>query len=125
MHYEGIIIEESLENLEVLHMVSVVETRIEAVTKQHQTPWLTQWTLHKVIIPAEDITEVTEQLSASLSGHNWYSDFRNDRAHYVVFPRKVFRIDREKPDQYRAAIAYGLELGIPEQQLDFMLNESQ
>lgn len=42
--YSGVIIEESLEDREVLKKVRIVSTKVEAVTKNHATPWLNFWT---------------------------------------------------------------------------------
>lgn len=44
MDYEGVIIEESLENKAVLGEVKVINTKIEPVTVEHKTPWVKQWT---------------------------------------------------------------------------------
>lgn len=46
MSYTGVIIEESLKDKAVLNQVSIVNTKVEPVTKHHKTPWLKQWTLH-------------------------------------------------------------------------------
>ncbi|MEJ0073630.1 MAG: hypothetical protein WDN27_06205 [Candidatus Saccharibacteria bacterium] len=44
---------------------------------------------------------------------------QNDATHYIIFPNKVFKIDRTKAAEYQAATDYGLTLGIPAYQLDF------
>jgi hypothetical protein len=41
-NYQGVIIEESLENKEVLKKVKIVSTKVEKVTNEHQTPWLSR-----------------------------------------------------------------------------------
>ena len=119
MDYEGIIIEESLKDNSVLRAVEIAETRTEQVTSQHQTPWLTHWTLHTVTIPASKAAMVAEWLSESLGGTSWYADYRNRTTHYIIFPDKIYRVDRSKPEQYEAVKAYGMSLGIPEHQLTF------
>jgi hypothetical protein len=121
MDYEGVIIKESLKDPELLHSVQIVSTTIEPVTDAHETPWLKQWTLHTVIIPAARAGEIAESLSHELETEHdaWYIDFKNNTTHYIVFPGKVFKIDRTKADEYQAATSYGLTLGIPAYQLDF------
>lgn len=119
MKYQGIIIEESLEDKGVLKNVSILETKVEPVTENHKTPWLKQWTLHTVKIDEDKIDKVCEELSKSLGDNYWYADFKNDDTHYIIFPKKVFKIDRSKPEQYEAVTKHGVALGIPEYQLDF------
>ncbi|TAH36254.1 hypothetical protein EYC59_01080 [Candidatus Saccharibacteria bacterium] len=122
MDYKGTIIEESLSRKTVLKQLNIVATKVEPVTEAHKTPWLTHWTLHAVVIPTEKAEAVAKQLSKSLEGNYWYVDFKNDTTHYVIFPGRVFRVNRSRPDEYQAAIAHGHSLGIPEYQLDFSPN---
>ncbi|MFZ2193493.1 MAG: hypothetical protein WAV31_04590 [Candidatus Moraniibacteriota bacterium] len=121
MHnYQGIIIEESLENKEVLDKVKIISTKIEPVTDEHKTPWISQWTLHTVDIPENTAQAIAEEISHSLDQeHDWYADFKKDTNHYIIFRDKVFFIDRNSATQYAAAKAHGLSLGIPEYQIDF------
>ena len=119
-NFNGIIIEESLENKDVLQKVKIIKTEIEEVTKEHKTPWVKQWTLHTVEILENQADEITEDLSKSLDPeHSWYADFKNDDYHYVIFRNKVFKVDRSKPEQYSEVTKYGVSSGIPDYQLDF------
>jgi len=115
----GVIIEESLINKDVLKELHIVSTQVEQVTPEHKTPWLKQWTIHTIDVPQEEATAVAEKLSRSLDGNYWYADFMDDKTHYVIFPNKVFKVDRSRPDQYEAVVAHGLSLNIPAYQLDF------
>ena len=119
MDYEGVIIEESLKDKAVLKLVEIASTKVEPVTKEHKTPWLKQWTLHTVKIPESNIDKVAEVISKSLEPNYWYADFKNSEHHYIIFPNKVFKVDRSKPEQYKQVSSYGLGLGIPDYQLDF------
>jgi len=57
--------------------------------------------LHTVEIPDEQADVIAEELSESLdSQHNWYADFKNNLFHYIIFRKKVFKINRSKPQQY-------------------------
>jgi len=119
LNYEGIIIEESLKDKDVLKLVEIVSTTVQPVTKEHKTPWLKQWTLHAVKITEGKIGKVTEALSKALEPNYWYADFKNKDYHYIIFPNKVFKVDRRKLNQYKQVTEYGLSLGIPDYQLDF------
>lgn len=119
MSYRGVVIEESLVDRSVLDHLTIVATRCEQVTPEHRTPWLTQWTLHMVDVPDDEAREVADLLAEVLGPNSWYADFRNDQRHFIVFPHKVFLVERARPDQYRPVVEYGSRLGIPDYQLDF------
>lgn len=120
MNYKGVIIEESLDNKDVLKKVKILSTKIEAVTEDHKTPWLEQWTLHTVEIPIEIAESVAEELIRALEKeHPWYADFKNDQRHYIIYHGKTFKVDLKNPVLYKEARQYGLSLGIPEYQVDF------
>jgi len=121
-NYKGVIIEESLENKEVLKKVKIISTKVEKVTEEHKTPWLSQWTLHTVEIPENEAKEIAEEISNSLDcahSGSWYADFKNNTHHYIIFRNKIFYIDRKSKEQYDEAKRYGISLGIPEYQVDF------
>lgn len=121
MNYQGVIIEESIKNTGVLRELKILHTRAEPIAEKHQTPWLQQWTLHTVEIPEANAEKIAEELKKNLKSDPsaWYADFKNDRRHFIIFPNKVFSIDRRKKEEYAAATRYGISLGIPEYQLDF------
>lgn len=120
MNYKGVIIEESLEKADVLKDVIVIEIKVEAVTEEHKTPWIKQWTLHTVEIPEEKADQVAERLSADLDKeHEWYADYKNDQYHYIIYRGKVFKVDLKNPVLYKDAKQYGISVGIPEYQVDF------
>ena len=120
MDYEGVIIEESLEDNNILKNVKILETKVEKVVEEHKTPWIKKWTLHTVEIPENQVSSVAEKISKALdSKHDWYADFKNDTHHYIIFRDKVFYIDRKSKEQYNEAKRYGISLGIPEYQVDF------
>lgn len=121
-NYQGVIIEESLENKEVLKKIKIISTKVEPITDEHKTPWLLQWTLRTVKIPGNEVKEIAEKISKSLDrkhGGSWYADFKNDTHHYIIFRDKIFYIDRKSKEQYDEAKSYGISLGIPEYQVDF------
>ena len=68
------------------------------MSDEHKTPWLKQWTLHKVEIEENQAEDVAKNLSESLdSKHSsWYADFKNDSFHYVIFYKKIFKVDLSK-----------------------------
>ncbi len=119
-NFNGVIIEESLVNKDVLGKVKIIKTNVEQVTKEHKTPWIQQWTLHTVEILENQADNIAEEVSKALdTAHDWYADFKNNNFHYIIFRNKVFKVDRSKPEQYDNVTKYGISLGIPDYQLDF------
>ena len=122
MNYQGIIILESLGDPSILRDAIILTTKVEKVSVKHQTPWLTQWTLHTVEIPEEKGDEFAEKISKSFDTNhftNWFADYKNSSFHFIVFPDRVFKVDLTYPILYKEAKAYGISLGIPDYQLSF------
>jgi len=118
MNYTGDIIEESLEDKGILKELNIVSIRAEKVTDSHQTPWLSQWTLHTIAVGEDQASHLAKKLSKLLDArHGWYIDYRNSLYHYVIFKDKVFKLDRSKKRDYERMIAYGLSVGVPNYQL--------
>lgn len=120
MNYQGVIIEESLDNKEVLSNVKIIKTKVSHVTEKHRTPWIKQWTMHTVEISEQDTEKIADQLSKDLDKeHVWYADFKNENYHFIIYRGKVFKVDLKNPTLYKDAKKYGISLGIPEYQVDF------
>ncbi len=118
MNYKGVIIEESLSNIDILKNIKIINTKIEKVTDAHQTPWLSQWTLHTIEVDDSESEGFARKLSKTLeSKHSWYIDYRNDKYHYVIFKDKVFKLNCSKKSDYEEMVKYGLSVGIPAYQL--------
>ena len=118
--YNGVIIEESLGDKDVLGKIKIIRTTVEDVIEKHKTPWVQRWTLHAVEVAEGQVDEIAEELSKALdSKHPWYADFKNDAIHYIIFRNKIFKVDRSKPEQYDDVIKHGVAFGIPDYQLDF------
>ncbi len=121
MNFAGIIIEESLIDKSILENLKVISTTVEPVTEEHKTPWVKQWTMHSVEIPADKAASVAEKISKALDHeHNWYADFKTDKEHFVIYRDKIFHItDRSDKAQYDEATKYGISIDIPDYQVDF------
>lgn len=122
MNYLGTIIEESLENADILKEMKILSTKVEPIEDKHQTPWVKQWTLHKIEIGESEAEPIAEKLSHLIdTSHvgSWYADYKNEQFHYIIFRDKVFKVDRTKKEEYNKATKYGISLGIPDYQLDF------
>lgn len=117
-NYKGDIIEESLKNKGVLKGINIISRRVEEVTDEHQTPWLSQWTLDTIEVAENEAESLAEKLGKALDAeHGWYIDYRNDKYHFVIFRDKVFKLDRNNKSDYDEMIKYGLSIGTPDYQL--------
>jgi len=121
MPLTGVIIEESLADTSVLDVVTILRTEVTPVRERHRTPWVENWTMHTVEIPAERVAEIAERIRQALDReHQWYADFKSECEHYIIYRDKVFHItDRSEREQYDAASEYGIKVGIPDYQVDF------
>ncbi len=118
--FVGVIIEESLFDKQILKKLKIIKTNVVKVTEKHKTPWLSQWTLHTVEVPAEDVEKTSEEIRLALDKlHNWYADYKTKDTHIIVFRGKIFKIDRKSKEQYNEAKNYGISLGIPAYQVNF------
>ncbi len=122
MNYKGVIIAESLGDNSVLKDVKILNTKIEKVTPEHKTPWVKRWTLHIVEVPEEKADEIADLLSWSFDASHpqWYADYKNDTFHFIIYNGQIFKVDLSDPDSYKDAREYGISIGIPEAQLDFV-----
>ena len=121
MNYKGIIIEESLEDKSVLKLVKILKKKVEEVTPKHKTPWIKTWTMDTVEISENKADLVAEKISENLDKeHKWYADYKNQKYHYIIFRNKIFKVDLDNPILYKNAREYGISIGIPEYQVDFV-----
>jgi hypothetical protein len=121
-NFFGIIIEESLEDKSVLDLIKIISTKVEPINEKHQTPWLKQWTLHTVEVEADQAEKVAVAISKAIGKNYWYADYKNDDTHFYIFKDKVFKVNRTSEDEYKQAQDYGLSLGIPDYQVNFLRN---
>ena len=115
-NFVGDIIEESLKYTSVLKSFCITSTRIKPVKPEEGTPWIKQWTLHTVEISEGQAGALAEQIRPLLvekvwyknAWHEdtWYADWRNNFHHYIIFPKKIFYVDRRRKEEYEEASRY-------------------
>lgn len=123
MDFKGIIIEESLEKKDILKKLNIVKTEVSKVEEGDSTPWLKKWTLHTIIVKEDDAMMTAEEIARAIDSkhaNSWYVDFKNKEYHFIIFKKKIFVVNLERKEEYRDVIKYGLKLGIPEKQLNFV-----
>jgi hypothetical protein len=103
--YQGTIIEQSLENTDILKEFSITKT------------WTDEdWILHDIEVD-EDAFLIIQR---SLANGPWYVHMWRDNEIVIIYKEKIFRVNRFDRDTWKEAIAHGLSIGIPKEQLDFL-----
>ena len=106
---KGTIVENSLADKSILQRIKIEKT--------YQSG---SWTLHDVFVDESDIPELIKALK---SGESWYIHLwppdQDDLT--VIFKEKVFKIKYSDKSTWKEAVTYGLSLGIPKEQLDFLI----
>ncbi len=114
----GILLKESLRDLQVLQLVHVTKTEVWQVN--NAAPYQPSvWTALTFEAPDDQADEIAEQFSRALNPRGWFIDASTAVDMYVVFPGKVFRYRKGDAAQREAAREYGRSLGVPESQLDW------
>ncbi|MFY9493441.1 MAG: DUF3850 domain-containing protein [Minisyncoccia bacterium] len=109
--YLGTIVEESLEDSRVLNDFHILNVRITNNNNPAE-----RWHLHKV----EATLEQLQKLSSVLKPERWYAHFWSGDEMIVAFRDKTFIQKVSNRSTWEPAIQYGLSVGIPEEQLDFL-----
>lgn len=104
--FKGTIIQNSLADKSILDKVKIVKT------------WQDKdWTLHDVLVEENQL----EELQKSLADGPWYMNFWKGNDMKVVYKDKIFDIKISDKSTWMDAISHGKSIGIPEEQLDFLI----
>lgn len=105
---KGTIVENSLANKSILDIVKIEKTWQDG-----------SWTLHNVLVDED----AAKKLGDYLADGPWYIHFwepgKDDVL--VVYKGKNFSIKHSDKSTWSDAVAYGRSIGIPEEQLDFII----
>lgn len=113
-NYKGIIIAESLENADVLEDIKVISKEAEP---DQDNPNET-WHLYTVQVSQDEIKKLQQYLKRE---GGWYMHFWRGREVTVVFRDKIFKINYDNKSTWKDAVDYGLSMGVPAEQLDFLI----
>ena len=107
--YRGVIVLESLRDPTVVDGLKVV-------AREHDEP--SGWRLVTVEVTSEQATALASELKSG----PWYIHFWHDQDVIVVFKDAVFRLRHNDRSTWTPALNHGRALGIPEEQLDFPID---
>lgn len=114
--YKGIIIKESLTDSSILNNLEVVSDH----TEDSQDDPEDAWHLYTVMVSQDEIPTIQKYLKRE---GGWYMHFWKGSYVTVVFRDKVFKIDYNDKATWKDAVDYGLSMGVPVEQLDFLISE--
>lgn len=111
-NFTGTIVEESLEDNRILNSLKIIGFRVS----KDDNP-LDRWHLYKVDISKDQIQSLLEHIKPG----KWYMHFWKNREVIVVFKDKIFEFNYDDKSMWSEAIKHGRSLGIPDEQLDFVI----
>jgi len=106
---KGVVIENSLKDADILKDIEITRSWEDD-----------DWKLHEVKVSKEQ----AEKFSDYLSDGPWYIHFwePGDDSILVVYKDRTFTIKHSDKQSWVDAIKYGKSIGIPEEQLDFLID---
>jgi DNA-directed RNA polymerase beta subunit len=110
--FSGTIVKESLEDARILDTLRTSKVRVTDEEKPEE-----RWHLYTVKVTPEQL----QRIAAVMKPRNWYAHFWNGNNVRVVFRDKIFAQKADDVGSWQPAIRYGLSVGIPREQLDFII----
>lgn len=112
--YKGYIIEESLEDNLILNNFKIIGIKIT----DDENP-ADRWHIYEVETSKEQLLKISKYLKPG----KWYTHFWDSNKNIIaVFKDKNFEFNYDNKESWNEAVEYGLSLGIPKEQLDFLID---
>ena len=108
--YKGVIIEESLEDKSILKNFEIISQTVSENLG---------WHIDTVLVSESDF----EKLAQIIKRGTWYMHFWVKEKMVAIFYGKIFSFDFNDKTSWEPVLKYGLSLGIPEEQLDFPIDD--
>ena len=111
---KGIIIEESLRDREQLKKLRVIATRISRTMK---------WHMHTVSVTKNQVYTIAKNLDSS---GKWYVHFWDTDGNIIAAfsTGVIYEFNYYKKATWKPAVEHGLAMGIPLEQLDFVIESA-
>lgn len=106
MKYSGCIIEDSLKDKSTINEFNILEE-----INDDGIMWIVE-------VDESKLGYVLPKLQTSMvEAPIWYCDLKCEDYHYIIFYDKIFKVNRDFPEQYEEVRQYGIKRGIPNEQL--------
>ncbi|MEI6850862.1 MAG: hypothetical protein WCK26_02765 [Candidatus Saccharibacteria bacterium] len=110
--FHAVIIDKSLISLDILSDFKILSETSDGA-----------WIIYKISLIEKDLVETIKKIQFQMYDANWYCHFYNSDGSrmVVVFKNKFFEISNN-PLTWTEVVDYGVSLGTPKEQLDFVPN---
>ncbi len=106
--YHGMLVKEGLRRPEILSQLPILG---QLLTEK--------WTIIKFGVPQGDLNRALAMLQTALLGEpTYYAHVYDGTQLIIVYPERIFRLGQD-PCTWKEALSYGLERGIPREELTF------
>ncbi|MEK6898672.1 MAG: hypothetical protein AABW79_01075 [Nanoarchaeota archaeon] len=109
--WKGSVIEESLDDNRIINNLKIIKLKITNDKKPKD-----RWHIYYVLISKNQIKNIQAHLK-----NKWYAHFWSRDKIIVLFKSKKFILNAKNKATWVDAIKYGISIGIPEEQLDFLI----
>jgi len=111
--YKGVVVGESLEDANVINEFNIKNSHLTDDTDPAD-----RWHMYAVEATKEEL----EKLAHHIKPTKWYAHFwDSDKNVIAVFKDKLFEFNYDDKSSWSEAVEYGKSVGIPEEQLDFVI----
>ena len=119
--FTGLIIKESLRDSKILDDKDIIISKVENwdIGERAADFQPKNWTAVFIEGNKDNIEQVAERISETILP-KWYSNLSDDTTEFVIFNKMIFRHCKTRNEDAYEAIKYGISVGIPEHQLDWM-----
>jgi len=119
MKFKGLLLKESLKDLEVLKLIKIVKEEKWDIPKERLADYQPNiWNAVYYEGDEKDYKTISKKLSKAMNS-KWYINMNTPTKEIVIFPEKIFEYEKGNKQKKEEAIKYGKSLGIPEKQLDW------
>jgi hypothetical protein len=109
--YQGAVVEESLADNRIINSLEITK-----VTVTEEDNPAERWHIYKVLVTKDDIERLSQDIKPG-----WYMHFWQGREVIAIFSGIQFEFNYDDKASWQPAIDHGLSVGIPLEQLDFII----
>jgi len=119
MKFKGLLLKESLQDLEVLKLIKIIKQEKWDIPKERLANFQPKiWTAITFEGDIKDIKKISKKLSEAIKS-KWYLNIGTPDKEIVIFHNKIFEHKKENKKEKEKVKKYGKSIGIPECQMDY------
>lgn len=119
MKFKGLLLKESLKNLEVLKLVKIIKQEKWNIPKERLAYFQPKiWTAITFEGDMKNIKQISQKMSEDIKP-KWYLNLGVLDKEIVIFHNKIFEHKKEDKKEKEKVKKYGKSVGIPKCQMDY------